>query len=42
MLHDFHATRKKGSGAVVQKPVNVNPGLKCNRLLYFVMFYLTT
>ena len=29
-------------GPVVQKPVNVNPGLKFNRLLYFVMFYLTT
>ena len=29
-------------GPVVQKPVNVNPGLKFNRLLYFVMCYLTT
>ena len=29
-------------GPVVQKPVNVNPGLKFNRLLYFVMFCLTT
>ena len=29
-------------GPVVQKLVNVNPGLKFNQLLYFVMLCLTT